>query len=737
MGNEIILAKSNPEETLIEHTNRALQVLNKIQDRYSYIICEENIWENSFINILFHDFGKVSDNFQKVIRGSKDYTNYFRHELLSGVMLYILNSRYYSDNPIVLLPVFTHHKSLLDNLFQDDSNRELFLTKENVDDTIKLMLNRLENEKIFFPNSNKLNEIIKGLTLKNIYEVYKKNYFDNKIKTNATPDDRILYIKYKSILSIADWLASGHQGLESTLYYKKQYLKNKIIPKLLEENKIEEKNKFQFRTLQKDSIVNANVLAISPTGSGKTEAALLWASSEISNTIKIFYFLPTRVTSNAIFKRLIKYFGEDKVALIHSSAYYLRQELDDNYNKLEYLRDKTFFKYINIGTLDQLLTIGFNLGYWEIKNFHLLNAKVIIDEIHLYQPYTLGLTISTIKYLSDNFQTEFYIMSATIPTKLKDLLSKTLNGDKGVVFLQDKELLNQARNIYETRNVTIDELNEEISSEIINGKKILIVVNTVDEAIRLYKKYEKKTKKIMCYHSRFIQKDRISKEETLLKREKMNEPFLLIATQVVEVSLDIDYDILYTENAPIDAIIQRAGRVNRSRKKNDTKVIVFNHRQVTKDYVYTIENILEKTFEALKDNNGKRLTESDLITLVDDIYKNFDFTQTESYQTGLKAYKDVQEHLYYVMDNDGLNETYTREGIDSINVIPGKFYEQLIHSSFSEKVKYELSIHSSKRFKFDCSTKDKHGFRYISNIKYDYKTGLEFLDQFKNSLLCT
>jgi len=199
------------------------------------------------------------------------------------------------------------------------------------------------------------------------------------------------------------------------------------------------------------------------------------------------------------------------------------------------------------------------LGYWEIKTFHLLNARIIIDEIHLYEPYTLGLIIATIRYLKAEFGAKFYVMTATMPLKLKALLDKTLSShNTPVARIEDKELLHQARNQFEIRNCCVDDLEDEITRAI-QDKKVLIVVNTVDEAIRLYNKYKRVTKQILCYHSKFIQQHRIDKEAAILAQEKFNEPLLLIATQVVEVSLDIDFDILFTENAPIDAIIQRAG----------------------------------------------------------------------------------------------------------------------------------------------------------------------------------
>jgi CRISPR-associated endonuclease/helicase Cas3 len=326
-------------------------------------------------------------------------------------------------------------------------------------------------------------------------------------------------------------------------------------------------------------------------------------------------------------------------------------------------------------------------------------------------------------------------MTATMPEKLKALLSKTLSSKKdsgGFALIEDKELLDQARNTFEVRDNSIDELEEEIKAQIKVGGKVLIVVNTVDEAIRIYQQYRDQIAKenIICYHSRFIQKHRIEKEREILEKEGLDRPLLLIATQVVEVSLDIDFDILFTENAPIDAIIQRAGRVNRKRQKEKSKVIVFAHSEVSEKFVYNTPGILANTFSVLQQNSGQRLTERALNKLVDEVYKDIDIESMPQYLDGLRKYQQIQrDNLSYIKDNQGNDETYTREGLDTISVIPEVYRASLINAPIEEKAKHELSVRRSKEYKFKVSNPDDEGFRYIECI-YDSPdnpiTGLRF-----------
>ena len=566
---------------------------------------------------------------------------------------------------------------------------------------------------------------------------FRKKIYEELSKLNfLTPKSRKNYIYHKAILNISDWTASGHLSLEKGIAYDTDFLAQKIITKIRKDGKNEIANKFQFKTFQQESLTEKNVIAIAPTGSGKTEAALIWSSSK-KDWQRIVYLLPTRVTSNAIYSRLTDYFGEEYTQLIHSSArQYIREQFDNSYDQKKYFRDKSFFKNINICTIDQLLTLGFNLGFWEVKTFHLLNARIIIDEIHLYSPYTLGLIISTIIYLKESFNTRFYIMTATMPLKLQLLLEKSLGN---VSLIQDTELLNEARNRFESRDNLIEKSLEEITFKIEEGKKVLIVVNTVDKAIELYEKLkdlaEDSGVDAICYHSRFIKKDRFLKEKEIFALDKKNEGGVLIATQVVEVSLDIDFDILYTENAPIDAIIQRAGRVNRKRQKENTKVILFQHYEIS-EKIYDVKGVLENTFRHFKELNGRRLTEKKLNELVDVVYKDLDIESNDKYLEGLNKHSDIQYKYNFIKDLTTDEKVFTREGLDTISVIPDRFYPELYNSKDRDKLSnHELSI-SKKRANSVKIISGPLGFKFI-DANYDDKKGLNFKEKNENkSLLC-
>ena len=717
-----------PKETLAEHTDYVVNNLLALKERYFEYLPDEQLWEDAFIAALFHDLGKLCENFQDMIQPTRkvDWDNFVRHEFLSGMYLFGNNIPYYTQNPLSLFAVFSHHKVLDKELFNKNVHLKLRIDELVLNDFLEYArqwIDKYSEVAFSFSENAKRN-------LKNPYSIlfrqqYQRRFF--KLVTTLQPKDRKQYIFHKALLNIADWTASGHRHLEPGLIYQKDFLANKIIGKLKEEGKNEIAKKFKYRQFQEDSLVPGNVLAIAPTGSGKTEASLLWASQK-KEFEHIFYLLPTRVTSNAIFKRLCNYFGNEKVAIVHSSAFFLQKEINENYPEKEYaFIDKAFFKNVTVCTIDQILSQGFNLGFWEVKTFHQLNSRIIIDEIHLYQPYTLGLIIATIIYLQKDFGVLFYIMTATMPSKLRSLLNKYLEMP---TYIPDKELLDKARNIFEVRDCSFEKIKLEIEKAIKGNKKVLLVLNTVDSAVAAYEAFKPlfkaKKDKILCYHSRFIQKHRTDKESEIFKMEAQEGGCLLVATQVVEVSLDIDFDILFTENAPIDAIIQRAGRVNRKRGKKDTKVIVFQHSEVTEKYVYDLPNILTNTFLVLKENSNKALTESELLLLVDEVYKDYDVETEESFLKGLRRYKEVQADQNYILDLVSKEGVFTREGLDTVNVIPDNFQEELYEKEIMEKSKFEVSI-SKKRFDSLKSVEDKthKWFKYVGVI-YDNETGLKF-----------
>ena len=387
---------------------------------------------------------------------------------------------------------------------------------------------------------------------------------------------RYLYILIENILHDCDWNASSGNNINMFPEYGTNVF-----------NYLNQRPGFKrFNELQNFLYDNGSGSFIiqSPTGSGKTEASILWSQK---NKGKLLYLLPTMNTANKIYDRLCKIFSDNSIGLLHSTSdLFLTDSDSNNYNQNEFSKfySKTFNMPVMVATVDQLLYSMYNINRWDSIMFNSFISNIVFDEIHAYDPKTIALIIKLINNISI-FNPNILIMSATIPDALKDFIKK-----KSHIKFNEKEFT--VKREYETCiNVKDDNILSCISliKKLKNYDKILVIVNTIKTAKDLYCKLindKSINKEIMLFHSQFTYEDRQKKSEKLESENTHN--IIAICTQIVEVSLDINFDILITETAPPDALIQRFGRVNRYGKNKNSKIFIYNYMENSK-YIYNKE----------------------------------------------------------------------------------------------------------------------------------------------------
>lgn len=623
-----ILAK--PQEPLEGHTNKALSFLLKYFDwqesnisRVAKLagISNEELKSRLFATVYLHDLGKASIDFQRHIRDKSRGTP---HALLSLPFIYAavppLGGIYYES-----LAVMSHHTPFYDNLYSDW--RDITFEEKYCLEKAKKFYHQLpfihkERTGEKYPFS--LNEPELGIA-KDLLGRVKELY-------GIPPKAREIFSLFASALHYSDWLASGDIDYK----YSEERIAEKTKKSLKEEIENFEWYDFQTRIWNTEGDVFTRI----PTGKGKTEAALLWADRNL-NGGKLIYLLPTRVTSNAMYLRIKKFFG-DNVGISHGTAALTIAE-EKSWRTEEYMSKKllssTFMEPITIATIDQLLLAKFNWYHWESIEQNTAFSAVVFDEIHSYDTYTTALIFNLVSELKEK-GAKFAFMSATFPDYLREGLEKII-GEKPIIHEKDYDNLCRHRIHY--IDMPIENAIQNIRKDYEKGKKILAILNTIEKSIEIYKELKVgiRNNDIMLYHSRFIERDRREKEDKIIKCAKQSHGFIAVTTQVVEVSLDIDYDVLYTEVAPIDTLVQRMGRVNRKGKKGVVDVFIYEPSEESSK-VYGGDNI-NRANEIIEDINEKEIPEGKVKMLVEQQYpKDWMLKELQN------EIKNVQDNLHYL-----------------------------------------------------------------------------------------
>lgn len=359
-----------------------------------------------------------------------------------------------------------------------------------------------------------------------------------------------------------------------------------------------------------------------PMGIGKTEIALLAAEQLAYTTGRdgVFFGLPTQATTNAMFTRVehwLKFLAEQQdenfpAKLMHSKAQFNTEYRALPQASVVYDEDKLGEVVVNswfggkksiltkftVGTIDHLLLMGLKQKHLFLRHLGLSGKVVVIDEVHAYDSYMNQYLVKALIWLG-TYHVPVVVLSATLPkAKRNTLLKAYLRGKYGRNYLQglvapdgwqetqaypllsllDGRQLKQvttfpgqsdqrATNVQVQRLAATDEeLMAHVAAKISDGGVAGIIVNTVKRAQSLAALVPADIK-LMVLHSAFLATDRMAQETALQaaigKHGKRPDKMIVIGTQVLEQSLDIDFDVLYTDIAPMDLILQRAGRLHR------------------------------------------------------------------------------------------------------------------------------------------------------------------------------
>ena len=509
-----------------------------------------------------------------------------------------------------------------------------------------------------------LNRKIRKLNCSNLDDLlFRNNVYTGKYipDSNAWKE----YLLIKGLLNKFDYTVSaGYENAESAIdLHEKKFVKN--IEKFLNGKELRPAQKFMKMNTDK------NLIVIAPTGSGKTEASLLWMNGE-----KSFYTLPLKVSSNAIYLRIKENYEYKDVALLHSDAMavYLREYNGNEDIGEKYERSKMLSQPLTVCTVDQLFRFVYRALGTEIFAATLKYSKLVLDEIQAYEPRVIATIIYGLKMIQE-MGGKFAIITATFPPVLKYFMEQYgLVEGKQYIF---KDFTGKEYQVekYPRHKVEIRHSEMNLDEIRLRGKnrKVLVICNTVSKAQKLYKKLEGEN--VWLLHSKYIRRDRAFLERKIMGFSESGESGIWITTQIVEASLDIDFDILYTEMCTADSLLQRMGRCNRKGRycPNEANIVVFDNRNgvsegkrrsVYEDKLYDRSLELLSKYEHILFSEDKKTAYMNEVYSVDGVKETIYF---ENIQKDLKLFSEIHPTEY------SADEAEVRD-IRSVTIVPENVY---------------------------------------------------------------
>ena len=410
------------------------------------------------------------------------------------------------------------------------------------------------------------------------------------------------------------------------------------------------------QVLLENDIPPGLVVVEAPMGEGKTEAAWILSEKWREHGYRGAYMaLPTMATSDSLFSRYSEHYLQalhpnESALLVHGMAW-LRDEKepervpemgepgDDHSLASAWFRPtrRAMLAAHGVGTVDQAMLAGMNVKFGFLRLYGLANRVLVIDEVHAYDAYMSAIIARLLQWCAC-LKIPVILLSATLSSKQREAMLEAYGatgGDPGpdapyplvTVAEPGKEAWTIRAKASSSRRLKIEmypgllgdaKKTAALAIDVVDdGGCCCVILNTVKQAQVVYRELKLPSEEKLLFHARFTAADRERiANEVLAKfsKDMSNRPkkFILVATQVVEQSLDVDFDHMITEIAPIDLLLQRSGRMHRHRRRGFDPVLhVLLPENHSKEfggtgYVYARKPLL-RTQAILSDRNELNL----------------------------------------------------------------------------------------------------------------------------------
>ncbi|WP_294143250.1 CRISPR-associated helicase Cas3' [uncultured Sanguibacteroides sp.] len=735
-----VLAKSEPEITLKQHIEDCLNIYRQLRFCFPNlpVLDKDYFWKQLYRAVVMHDLGKAHPEFQRLLRKIKKHEwHQQRHELFSLYFLYALKITE-EERKALSYAVAGHHKQLnelfdfISKNYKTENENELL--EEYGDGLVEFMQ---ECAKIDYAIIKELvvtyigtwNDEVENFDISNCIRRLMR---ESPNTVDSAFMDRLLLV---GGMKQCDHMASA--GMQTLAQLKTEDFD------FLFRYPLYFHQQMAFQTI-------GNVITNAPTGSGKTETALLWLRKQMEERGqgRAFYILPFTASINAMYERLDKELSKDekKVGMLHGKlAQYLEYRMSEEDDVLsgeerkQLLEDfKSLQMPLKIVTPFQLLKHLFGLKNFEKGMFEWSGCYLIFDEIHAYDPRVFAQIIVLLKFMLRYMNARVHIMTATLPQFMCKELEQVL-GDYTHIQASTDLYEKFTRHRIHVRKGKLEDSLDEIQGRLDKDRKVLVVCNTIAESQKIYHALDAKKKVLL--HGSFNAEDRFAKEKILKDRDVK----LLVGTQAIEVSLDIDYDCIYTEPAPLDALIQRFGRVNRKREKDLCDCCVFEERNETDKYIYRDEIVIFKTLEVLMriERKGGVIKETYLQDAINFVYPDWSKEAKEEYEQTVNLLEYAVFHELSPLKYSSEREEQFHEQFTGVQVLPvalrRAYQEYLEANQFvkAEGLLVNLNERSfigllkkqqayGERFVFTSGLTEKmyDKYTYLINRKYSKELGL-------------
>ncbi|TDP91209.1 CRISPR-associated Cas3 family helicase [Halanaerobium saccharolyticum] len=665
----------------------------------------------AYISGLLHDLGKYSDQFQDYLKNNS-----------SGVEHAIAGAIYAKNNKSIkysnILPFFIagHHSGLhnltdLKNSLKEKANK----------DFVKSSINNFSNNiKLEYKENENSNFDIKNDPLE--LEFFMRMMFSSLVDADYLDTEKHFDLNKYTLRDLNNYDTEGlwnkfsenqNKLMEEAEKSKLNDIRNNIYDSVL--NKSEQKNKFYSLTV--------------PTGGGKTRTGLGFAlkHAKFNNMDRIIVVIPYTNIIEQTAKTYKEILGEENILEHHSNFDFNEDEEKYNKEKIK-LATENWDMPVVVTTSVQFFESLFSHKTSKLRKLHnLANSTIIFDEVQTLPPEYLNSILQVLKQLVKNYNSSIVFSTATQPAFGNRDKFNGLKNIEELVPDTDDLFRNLARVEYDLTHIEKKLSWNQVTELMLEEKQALTVVNTKDDAKELYSILSKKSENVyhlstyMCSAHRKIILNKV--------KEKLanNESCYLISTQLIEAGVDIDFSLVLRAMAPLDSIVQAAGRCNRENKLDKGKVIVFTPQEnKLPKGIYKMATDKSKIF---LDDPKQLLTAEIFLDYFATLYKdaNLDKKEINELRKSFK-FREVSRKFKIIPD-DTVNVIIENNDIVdqlpvNLNVIKDK--EFISREEWRKLQPYIISI---RKYKVNDLLKDGMLYElledvYVWNGKYDQKEGI-------------